>query len=357
MKELSDIDVEIKELKDKEPTSERLNLLGDLYLKKKDRKRAIEYFYKAAAKVSPVQRDKAIAIYKKILKLSPSEINAYEGLIDIFSKAGLVAEETKYLQALAQLYQNKGDLEKATLIFRRVYELDPKNKTAELFFSRGKVEETIRINDTVSEEYIPEMEESEEELEEERYIDMPSITKRKTPISLIASVIVLSLIAGFSIYIYLSGKSTKTGLTNIETLWVKNTKSFKNKTFEIKATHLTNELLHNLSITSKLSREELSENNLYLVKIKAIKDCIPEDFVKDVGKYISLIDRQGKSIRPRELKELVNIKRVIYKPNICQRESGIIFTRFYIAYPKEMSPVGLSIDGLERQSPVIVKWD
>jgi tetratricopeptide (TPR) repeat protein len=355
LKELSDIDVKIEKLKDKEPTSERLNLLGDLYLKKKDRKRAIEYFYKAAAKVSPAQRDKTIAIYKKILKLSPSEINAYEGLIDIFSKAGLVAEETKHLMALAQLYQNKGDLERATLIFRRVYELDPKNKAAELFFSRGKVEETIRINDTVSEEYIPEMEESEEELEK-RYIGMPSITKRKTSIFLIASVIVLSLIAGLSIY-FLSGRGTKIGSTDNENLWKMNARIVKSEHFEIEATRLTDKLLHKLPIAVSLSKKGLSENGFYLIRIKAIKDCIPEDFVKNVGEYISLIDRQGKSIRPRELKELANIKKVIYKPNVCQREYGIIFTQFYIAYPKEMSTVGLSIDGLERQSPVIVKWD
>lgn len=147
-----DIDIKIKELMNKEYikslnnrdlSSDEYNLLGDLYLKKGDKKSATKYLYKAAKKLSLDQGNKAIATYKKILNIYPSEIDAYEGIITILYKEGLVAEQIKYLLLLAQLYQNKSDFTKMTSIFRKIQEIDPTNKTAELFFSRGKVDKVI----------------------------------------------------------------------------------------------------------------------------------------------------------------------------------------------------------------------
>lgn len=132
----------IRELNNKQLTSDDLNLLGDICLKKGDRKKAIECFYKAASKISFSNTNRAGAIYKKILNISPSEITAYEGIINILSKSGLVAEQKKYLLSLAQIYQNQGDFKKANSIFRKIQELDPTNKAAEVFFSRGKTNAT-----------------------------------------------------------------------------------------------------------------------------------------------------------------------------------------------------------------------
>jgi len=132
----------IRELNNKQLTSDDLNILGDLCLKKGDKKRAIECFYKAASKISFSNTNRAIAIYKKILNISSSDIPAYEGIINILSKSGLVAEQKKYLLSLAQLYQNTGDFKKANSIFRKIQELDPTNKAAEVFFSRGKTNAT-----------------------------------------------------------------------------------------------------------------------------------------------------------------------------------------------------------------------
>lgn len=353
---LSDIDIKIRELllKNKQLTSENLNMLSDLCLKKGDKKKAIEYLYKAVAEISFAQKDKAIAIYKKILNISPLEINAYEGLIDIFSRAGLVQEEIKHLQLLALLYQNRGDFEKAIPIFRRIYQLDPKNEAAELFFSRGKVdtegikppEKNAAVSDRILMEEVTTIKE-----------EKSTISKRKTLIIFIISAIVLAVMAGISLYLIGEGKKEVVVSTSTDRLWAINTKTVKGDTFEIGVTRLTDELLYNLPVASILSKKELSKNGFYLVKIKAVKDCIPEDFVKSTPRYISLINRQGRLIKSKELVVLEGIKRVIYKPNICQKESGIVFTHFYIAYPKELSPAGLYIGGLDGQHPVTVKWD
>lgn len=356
----NDIDIKIEELKNKQPTLENLNLLSDFYLKKGDKKKAIEYLYKAVAKISFAQKDKAIAIYKKILNISPLEINAHEGLIDLFSRAGLVEEEIKHLQLLALLYQNRGDFKEATPIFRRIYQLDPKNRAAELFFSRGKVdtegikppEKNAEVSDRILMEDVTTIRE-----------EKSTISKRKTLIIFVASAIALATVVGLSLYFL--GKVTENkgpvsskGVASISTdrLWVKNTKTIRSDTFEIEVTRLTDELLYKMPIVSSLSQEELSENSFYFLRIKAIEGCIPEDFIRNTSRYISLTNAKDRLIKPKELTGLNSARKVIYKSNICQKESGIIFTHFYIVYTKRLSPAGLSIDGLEDY-PLTVKWN
>ncbi len=137
IKQLNDKEL-IKRLNKKQLTSDDCKILGDLYLKKGGKKKAIEYFYKAAEKLSHDQINKAIALYKKILNISSNEINACEGIIGILVREGLVAEQIKYLLLQAKMCQSKGDFSKATTIYRKIQEIDPTNREADLFFSRGK---------------------------------------------------------------------------------------------------------------------------------------------------------------------------------------------------------------------------
>lgn len=363
MRDLNDINlinVKINELSDKESSPTNLNMLGDLYLKKGDKKKAVEYFYKAAK--SFAHDKKALSVYKKILDVLPTEVTAYERIIDMFSESGLVADEINYLLKLAQVYQNSGDFEKATLTFRRIHELDPANKAATLFFSRGKV--NIRDIDQSGEvnKLNKEIDKTEETIREEK---LTSMQKRRKFISIVAVIILLSFIVGLSIY--LTGESNKSRRTATpkeqvfpstdESPRALDTKTVKGDNFEIELTRLTDELIYKLPIVSRLPRKELSENGFYLIKVKAVKGCIPEDFIKYTSRYVSLINRQDKLIKPKELAGLDSIKKVFYKTNICQKESGIIFTQFYISYSKEFVPKGVFIDGLESRYPVIVKWD
>ncbi len=66
------------------------NMVGDLYLKKGDGKKAIENFHKAAR----VFRDegfslKGLAIYKKILNVSPTEADALFALGELNEEKGI----------------------------------------------------------------------------------------------------------------------------------------------------------------------------------------------------------------------------------------------------------------------------
>lgn len=360
MKKLNDIDIKIEELERKQPTAHNLNLLGDLYLKKNDRKKAIAYFYKAARIY--FKSDKSIAIYKKLLNIAPSEREAYEEIIDILSETGHVAEEIRYLLLLAQVYQNSGNFKKATSVFRKVNELDPTNKAADVFFSKGKVS-VGDINSSEEREIKEEKEEEEEEIlaieeartrKEEKYISMP---KRKYPIILIASAIILFVMLCLSLYIGKGNKGRSPVKISHENLWTMNTKTVNSDNFKIEVTRLTDELMYKLPIASRLSQKELSENGFCFVKIKTIKGCIPEDFMKFAPRYFSLINKEGKIVKPKEFAGLDNMKKVIYKTNVCQKRSGMVFVSFYIAYLKELSLAGLFIDGLERRYPLIVKWN
>jgi cytochrome c-type biogenesis protein CcmH/NrfG len=132
---LREIDAKIAKIKKKERSADNLNLLGDLHLKKEDTLTAILYFHEAAA---VARKDKAIAIYKKVLRLSPSDVPAIQSLINIFAKTGLIAEEIKYLLLLARHYRERGDGQEEVKVYRKILHLDPKNKSAVQYFGKGK---------------------------------------------------------------------------------------------------------------------------------------------------------------------------------------------------------------------------
>jgi tetratricopeptide (TPR) repeat protein len=139
---LETIDIKILEARKKPLTPENLNYLGDLYLKKEETEKAIDYYYKAAEQLSYVQKDKKIAIFKKILKIAPSDLKAYEGIINILARLGIIADEIKYSYVLADLYHKNGQFDHARLIYSRIQELDPPNKVAENYLHSH--EEVVR---------------------------------------------------------------------------------------------------------------------------------------------------------------------------------------------------------------------
>ena len=133
---MKEIDEKIKKTLGKGRSAENLHLLGDLHLKKGDKPTAIYYFFEAA---EAAQKDKAIAIYKKILRFSPNEMRAVQSLITIYSKTGLMAEEIKYLLLLAEYHRSRGEGEEEIKVFRKVRALDPEHEAVVHYFGRGKM--------------------------------------------------------------------------------------------------------------------------------------------------------------------------------------------------------------------------
>ena len=140
------IDAAIKEylklLKENPNDVSTLNRLGDLYARLSRIDEAVRLFTQIALQYT---EDgflvKAIAIYKKIIKLDPTRLQVYENLAALYHKQGLTNEaRTQYL-VLADYYLKHHDSAAAIAIYQKMAELEPDNpshhlKLAELY-SRG----------------------------------------------------------------------------------------------------------------------------------------------------------------------------------------------------------------------------
>lgn len=116
-----------------------LNRLGDLYARLQRFDEAVELFGQIAEHYT---EDgffvKAIAIYKKIIKLDPTRLETYEKLAGLYHKQGLVNEARTQYQVLADYYLKHNNSVSAASIYQRMAELEPDNpshhaKLAELY--------------------------------------------------------------------------------------------------------------------------------------------------------------------------------------------------------------------------------
>ena len=83
-----------------------LNRVGDLYARIERFDEAVKLFSQIAEQYT---RDgffvKAIAIYKKIIKLDPTSLAVYERLAELYHKQGLLNEARTQYQVLADYYE------------------------------------------------------------------------------------------------------------------------------------------------------------------------------------------------------------------------------------------------------------
>lgn len=126
------------------------NLIGDLYLKKRDKENAIEAFKEAA---DFFRKDgfslKAIAIYKKILNIDPSDTLSLIALGELNAEKGLIGNANEYFLAAVEIFTREGSTEKVLDIYKRMLSLSPsdiplKIKVAELYNRMGMIEGAIK---------------------------------------------------------------------------------------------------------------------------------------------------------------------------------------------------------------------
>ncbi len=136
------------------------NIVGDLYLKKKAKREAIEAFAKAAH----IFREdgfslKAIALYKKILNLAPLEVDALIALAEVNTEKGLIGNANENFLAAAEIYIKEGATEKALEIYKEILKLTPANvnlrlKIAELYLKIGLKNEAIKEYLSIASDYL-----------------------------------------------------------------------------------------------------------------------------------------------------------------------------------------------------------
>jgi tetratricopeptide (TPR) repeat protein len=146
--------VEWEKLVKESPDGTTFNTMGDLYLKKGDKRSAGEFFHKAADFFRAEGFSlKALALYKKIINIDPMDAGALVGLGELSEEKGLITDAIKnYLSAadiLSKDITQDTNREKFINIYERIILLAPGNiplreKIAGLFSKEGFIVNAIR---------------------------------------------------------------------------------------------------------------------------------------------------------------------------------------------------------------------
>ncbi|MBN1272804.1 MAG: tetratricopeptide repeat protein [Candidatus Aminicenantes bacterium] len=133
------------------------NTIGDLYLKANKKNKAIEQ-YKSIAEHCEEQglSSKAIAIFKKISKLDPDDIQVSKRLADLYSSQGFLSEaKAEYIKTAKNL-ANSNRRKEAIPLFEKVLALSPTDigarlTLAELYSKQNMVEKAVEMLNQVAE--------------------------------------------------------------------------------------------------------------------------------------------------------------------------------------------------------------
>jgi len=107
-----------------------LNRVGDLYARIQRIDEAVDFFNQIAEQyASEGFFVKAIAIYKKIIKLDPTRLDVYENLAELYHRQGLVTEARTQYQVLADYYQKHENATSTIAIYQKMADLEPNNPT------------------------------------------------------------------------------------------------------------------------------------------------------------------------------------------------------------------------------------
>src|ERR1700722_2195637 len=127
-----------------------LMTVGDLYARQGDMKQAVEYFERLAqVYLNDGFNSKAIAIYKKIAKLAPSELAPLERLADLYVQQGVLSEARPLFLQIAESHLKANRAQKAVEVLRRLLNVEPENprvqmRLAELYNVMGQKKEAAQ---------------------------------------------------------------------------------------------------------------------------------------------------------------------------------------------------------------------
>jgi len=126
-----------------------LNKVGDLYVRMNRPGDSIPFFTRIADFYS---RDgfflKAIAIFKKINKIDPAQLEVYDKLADLYHKQGLVQDARSQFQVLADHYQKNNRLADAIAVYKKMAAIDPSDlriqvRLADLYRANSQKDQAV----------------------------------------------------------------------------------------------------------------------------------------------------------------------------------------------------------------------
>jgi pilus assembly protein FimV len=128
-----------------------LNTIGDLYARVGQNEHAAMYFKKVADQYAQSGFTvKAIAVYKKLVKLQPNTSEVTLRLAELYTQQGLFNDARAQYMHVADGCLRSGDNNQAARVLQRILELDPENastqaRLADLYLKIGKKEEAQKI--------------------------------------------------------------------------------------------------------------------------------------------------------------------------------------------------------------------
>jgi len=132
------------------PDANAYNTIGDLYLRKGEKRSATDNFHKAANFFRAEGFSlKALALYKKIINIDPSDADSLAALGELSEAKGLITDAIKYYLSAADILSKDMKKDKFLHIYEKILALAPFNiplrdKVAGLFLKEGLVSDAIR---------------------------------------------------------------------------------------------------------------------------------------------------------------------------------------------------------------------
>jgi tetratricopeptide (TPR) repeat protein len=128
-----------------------LNTLGDLCARVGQSEHATSYFKKVGDQYAQDGFTvKAIAVYKKLTRLTPGNFDDLQKLAELYSQQGLLSDARAQYMQVADHLLRKGDNAQGARVLQKILELDPENaatqsKLADLYTKLGKKDEARNI--------------------------------------------------------------------------------------------------------------------------------------------------------------------------------------------------------------------
>ncbi len=151
---------EYQKLIKEDPTDLPLvNTLGDLYVRIGNIPEAIKCFTRLAESYDNggfVVR--AIAMYKKVSKIDPGQVQALHRLADLYLRQGLISDARTHYLLVAESLLKKNENENAASIFRKIVDVDPENpaaetRLAEVYLKLGKKKDAVQAFHAAAQKY------------------------------------------------------------------------------------------------------------------------------------------------------------------------------------------------------------
>ena len=142
--------LELEKLVKESPDGNTFNIIGDIYLKKGNRKTSTDYFQKAAKFFwHEGFSQKAQALYKKVLNINPADADALYAFGELSEEKGLITDAIKYFLATADILAKEGRQDKISDIYQKILSLSPENiplriKIADIFIKEGLKSDAAR---------------------------------------------------------------------------------------------------------------------------------------------------------------------------------------------------------------------